>query len=73
MESKACNHRWVVFSTALADGCLMLECELCGMRSTVDNPTEEEWNAAFYAPSNPYIWEGGDERVNVLKEPNASN
>lgn len=56
-------HRWVVFSTALMQGSLMLLCLDCGAYGTVDNPTKEEWSAAFHAPSEPYFW-NEPERVN---------
>jgi len=56
---------WWVFSTALCDGVLMLTCKKTGAYGIVRDPTEEEWNAAFHAPSNPYKWRGGDERVEV--------
>jgi len=49
-------HEWVVFSTALADRCLMIQCVDCGVMGTVDDPTSEEWSAAFYALSKPYQW-----------------
>lgn len=62
------KHTWTVYSTAVGEGCLMLECK-CGAFGTIDIPTLEEWQAAFHAPSNPYLWDGGDERVHVRKGP----
>jgi hypothetical protein len=56
------NHEWVVFSTALDDGCLMLQCVECGLHGTVDDPSREEWKNAFRAPSQPYRWQD-DSRV----------
>lgn len=50
------EHHWVVFSTALQEVCLMLECAECGAFGTVDDPTKEEWSAAFSAPEEPYRW-----------------
>src|SRR5690349_11366664 len=55
-RSVECNHEWVVFSTALQDVCLMLECVSCGALGTVDDPSEEEWGEAFHAPDEPYGW-----------------
>jgi hypothetical protein len=52
----ACGHRWVVFSTALQEGALMLQCLKCGAFGTVDDPSREEWNRAHSAPSHPYPW-----------------
>ncbi len=53
-----------MFSTALLDACLMLQCIECGTHGTVDDPTKEEWSEAFYAPSNPYRWED-ESRVRI--------
>ena len=50
------HHVWVVFSTALADGWLMLQCVDCGLHGTVEDPTSEEWGEAFHAPSRPFQW-----------------
>ena len=36
-----CRHSWVVFSTALEEGWLMLQCTKCGLHGTVDDPTLE--------------------------------
>jgi len=51
-----CTHEWVVFSTALDDVCLLLECVKCGALGTVDDPTADEWDEAFHASENPYGW-----------------
>ncbi len=61
-----CNngHEWVVFSTALKDVCLMVQCVQCGAMGTVDDPDEQEWSEAYYAPSQPYGWDD-DSRVTV--------
>ena len=59
------THEWVVFSTALAEGWLMLQCVECGRHGTVENPSREEWSEAFHAPSRPYRWR--DEARVVLK------
>lgn len=59
-----CDHEGVVFSTALNEGCLMVQCVNCGAHGSVDDPSADEWSEAFYAPSNPYRWMD-DERVNI--------
>lgn len=51
------SHEWVVFSTATADVCLMLECVECGAFGTVDDPTKEEWSKSFTADEEPFLWE----------------
>ena len=50
------QHEWVVFSTALADCCLMVQCVDCCEMGTIDDPSEKEWSEAYYAPSRPYRW-----------------
>ena len=64
-----CNHSWMVFSTAVGTGQIMVECELCEAVGTVDTHTRAEWQAAFHAPSNPYRWDGGDDRITVTGQP----
>ena len=51
------DHEWVVFSTALTEGWIMVQCVECGAHGTVDHSTKEEWSKAFYAPEEPYLWE----------------
>jgi hypothetical protein len=51
-----CDHQWVVYSTAMAEVWLMLECFFCGAHGSVDDPSSAEWSEAFHAPSNPYEW-----------------
>ncbi len=63
-----CNHEWVVFSTALQEVCLMVECVECGAFGTVDDPTKQEWRRAFSASSHPYGW-AAKERVTVRGTP----
>lgn len=55
-----CLHEWIVFSTALSEGWLMLQCVECGMHGTVNDPSADEWSAAFHAPSKPYRWAEND-------------
>ena len=56
--SCACEagHEWVVYSTALEEGWLMLQCVECGLMGTIENPSKEEWSQAFHASSRPYPW-----------------
>lgn len=61
------SHRWIVFSTAIADGCLMLNCRDCGAMGTVDDPSSEEWSNAFHAPTTPYSWDD-ESRVSVRQQ-----
>lgn len=55
-NKKICDHEWIVFSTAIIDRCLLLECTKCKAFGIVPHPTSEEWNAGFYAPEKPYRW-----------------
>lgn len=50
------SYNWWVFSTALSEGWLMLCCQNTGKTGTVRDPSEEEWDRAFFAPSQPYQW-----------------
>jgi hypothetical protein len=47
---------WWVYSTAVAEGAILVENHTTGQRATVRDPSPEEWSAAFHAPSNPYRW-----------------
>src|SRR5208337_4129611 len=40
------DHEWVVYSTALLEGWLMLQCVECGAMGTIDDPSPEEWSGA---------------------------
>lgn len=53
------GHEWVVYSTALSEGWLMLQCVECGAMGTIDDPSPQEWSDAFHAPSRPYRWHDG--------------
>lgn len=53
------RHEWVVFSTALREGWLMLQCVECGEMGVVKDPSSAEWSEAFRAPSRPYRWKDG--------------
>lgn len=60
-----CQHEWVVFSTCIGTIEIMCECATCGAFGVVADPFQEEWSKAFHAPSHPYRWPGGDDRVVV--------
>lgn len=59
-----CDHEWTVYSTATAQVCLELHCNKCAILGAVFDPTAEEWDEAFNAPSKPYRWYDND-RVTV--------
>ena len=56
VQNVECDHEWVVFSTALKEVCLLVQCVQCGAVGTVDSPSKAEWSEAFHAPSRPYRW-----------------
>ncbi len=58
---------WWVYSTAIANGSILVQCHKTGAYGHIPNPSSREWNKAFYAPSNPYRWKES-ERV-VVDEP----
>jgi hypothetical protein len=47
---------WWVYSTALADGVILVENRTTGARGAIHDWTKEEWTKAFHAPSKPYPW-----------------
>jgi|TARA_B100002003_G_scaffold190251_1_gene179162 phage FluMu protein Com len=61
-----CKHKWVVFSTAINDGYVIVQCGECKTIGAIENPTKEEWGDAYYAPDFPYRW-FDDERVTKHK------
>jgi len=63
-DPATCSHEWEVYSTALNDGCLELQCKKCAIAGTVDDPTKSEWKKAFSAPESPYLWNEMD-RVKI--------
>lgn len=67
--NKCLKHEWVVFSTALEEGWLMLQCVECGLNATVDDPSMEEWAQAFHARSKPYRWHDENRVVTHEEKP----
>lgn len=63
MRKEKCNHEWLVYSTAIVQGWLLLFCARCGIEGRVKDSSIEEWKEAFYAPSHHYPWKGPTERV----------
>lgn len=53
---RQCDHDWVVCSTAMAEVWLILTCLCCGAHGSVDDPSADEWDEAFHAPTDPYKW-----------------
>ena len=56
IDPATCDHEWWVYSTATVQMCLELYCGNCAIAGTVNDPTEDEWAAAFHAPSKHYRW-----------------
>ena len=52
------KHRWMVFSTALCSGELMLECSRCYAYATVKSADSSEWSEAYYASRRAYLYRG---------------
>ncbi len=61
---KVCDHEWVVFSTAVDDEMLLVQCVKCLAIGTVNDPSRDEMQVAFHSPSRPYRWDD-DDRVTV--------
>ncbi len=51
-----CKHNWIVYSTAVVDATILVECSKCKERGGVlrKDFTEQDWKDAFTAPSDPY-------------------
>ena len=60
------QHEWVVFSSALQEHWLMLQCVECGVMGTVEDPSAYEWKRAGKASMRPFRW-SDDKRV-VVRE-----
>ena len=65
------EHEWWVFSTCLGDCTIMCGCN-CGAFGVVREHTIEEWQLAFYAPSNPFRW-ADNSRVEFVKMMSGGN
>jgi hypothetical protein len=68
----ACEHEWVVFSPAIEDRVLMVECASCHAGGVVEDSSPEEWAAAHHAAAVPYRWEHGG-RVRPLLDTLGTN
>ena len=58
-----CEHKWIVYSTAINQKVLLVKCEKCSMRGSISNPTDYEWKMAFFAPSYPFVYVDNEERI----------
>lgn len=68
-NTKGHKHEWIVYSTAVGYGVIMVKCD-CGRTGSIHNPSIDEWKAAYYAPSNPYLWTGDNSRIHINKKRN---
>ena len=60
---------WMVYSTALCPPTILVLNDETEQYGTITDFSREEWNAAYYAPSNPYPWPDID-RIIATKEVN---
>ncbi|WP_415891359.1 hypothetical protein ACMXYV_08595 [Neptuniibacter sp. SY11_33] len=67
-KPKECNHSWWVYSTAIEDQTLEVECPKCKSLGAVLDPTSKEWAKAFYAPQCPYKWREGNRVHHAINE-----
>ena len=61
-DQKCGQHKWIVYSTSLCPPTIMVYCEKCDVAGYVEDFTDDEWNDAFFAPVENYLWED-EERV----------
>lgn len=64
-DERTIKHDWWVVSTALAEKCLIVECQTTGITGCVRDPSPEEWKDAFYAAGHPYPFCGSKYRVEI--------
>lgn len=57
------HYDWWVYSTAVADHVLLVECRKTGLRGYVPDPSTREWYQAHHAPSHSYRWRDTDRVV----------
>ena len=50
------KHQWIVYSTALCPPTIMVYCQQCYERGSIEYFNSIEWDKAFYAPSDNYPW-----------------
>jgi hypothetical protein len=53
-SSNICNHKWVVYSTALPNQLILVQCINCKTKGNVPDATTEEWRKAHHAPNHPW-------------------
>lgn len=66
VERAAAVRDWWVISTAIMEVVLIVRCRRTGAVGIVRDPSREEWDKAFHAPSNPYPWTDSS-RVKVIR------
>lgn len=64
-DPRADERKWQVYSTALAECWLMLECVATGAQGVVKDPSAEEWSAHY--TDNPKPWHDNS-RVTLMQE-----
>jgi len=64
-DPRAAERKWQVYSTALAECWLMLECVATGAQGVVKDPTKQEWCAHY--TGNPKPWHDNS-RVTLMQE-----
>lgn len=67
MSCKMCKHSWIVYSTALCPPTIMVYCKKCDADGRVTDFSDDEWNEAFWAPNDNYLWDDSKRVVNNSK------
>lgn len=49
-----CEHSWVAYGTSLSPPRILCRCVNCGQPGIISEFTRQEWERAFYAPSDPH-------------------
>lgn len=58
-----CLHEWWVYSTSISPPSIMVQCRHCRVLGNTEHYTSAEWQKAYHAPTEPFIWEGTVEKT----------
>lgn len=64
--AQECEHQWWAHGTALSPPTILVQCACCRCLGTTTEFTDEQWKEAFWAPSQPFRWEGAVEKIGSI-------
>lgn len=69
MSTENHKHKWMVYSSSVLLGYLMVWCDYCGAYGEIRDVSSDEMYKWFIANTYPAEWKGGDERVVITESP----